>query len=307
MALQDRYDAALSIIREHNEAMGPLEGDNKPPGYIHPDVFLQNVKFAGGTSEDRLKGMSYEDILGCMPDGLTHIKPVAVAKDIAKAFRGKEEVPGADKGYVSAKRVERMQPRELIDAFDPEEPDNAVGKRLREGARGEPFIVYQDGGLRTIDAAATLSLYLEVKKGYDGRKTYQAAPGDVRPVYRVGDLPDDLVDENPLYRNRPLRPDGTCDQTGRSWEGVPTPVRQLVRLVIESGTSELNIDRANDLIDLAIDRDGRTKLVDRYQVAALRFNELERSGGLPRLKMPLKATAGRTGVLPPGRRVSLRD
>ena len=322
MALQDRYDAALSIIHEHNEAMKPhvnfdqADRDEKPLGFLDPDVFLMQIKMAGGTSEDRLKGMSFEDILAVMPEPVTKcgdkiaspVKPVAIAKDIAKVFRGKEDGQESGKKYVSAKRVERMSPRELIEAYDPGEPDNAVGKRLRDGSRGEPFIVYQEDGSRSVDIDITFMLYTEVKYGYDGRKTYSVGLGDVRSVYRIGHLPDDLVDENPLYRNRPLRPDGTCDQTGRSWDGVTTAIRQLVRLVVESGKVELNIDKANDLIDLAIDRDGKAKLAIRYQEAAVRFTELERSDSLPRLKMPLKTVSvQKRGSIPLGRRVNPRD
>lgn len=316
MALQDKYAAARTILDEHNQAMMPAQTsqdrDKKPAGYIDPDTFLSQLKMAGGTSEDRLKGMSFEDIMAIMPvpvplPGMEPVRPVALAKDIAKVFRGKDDAktPTGDgsRPYYSPKKVGAMSPQDLVAAFDPEEPDNAVAQRLKTGSNGNAFLVYTSPGSRTVDTANSLMLYLELRKGYTSRESLIVG-SEIRKVYRVGELPNDLVDENPLYRGRPLRPDNTCDQTSRSWEGVSTRVRQLVRLVVESGDVVVSIDNANALVDMAIDPHGWRKLSERYRKAALRFRELEEVGDLPKLRIPLKTSRG--GPLPVGTRVDPR-
>ena len=282
MSIQEMYDAALAVIKEHNSVIG--QGN---PGFIDPDKFLPCIKAAGGTTEDRLKSLSYEDILACMPsDGVT-VKPIAIAKDIAKIFRGKEDTK-AENRPVSAKKAEKMTLLELVQNYDPEE-DNLVSKRLKEVSRNEPFIVFASG--RIIDIDTTLKLLQEVKQGYEGRQNTDVN-GEPKEVYRVGGLPDNFVDENPLYRNRPLRPDGTCDQTGRSWNGVNMKVRQLIRLAIETDELTVSIEKAHDVLDLVMSDSPWNKLVGRYRKAAVEFKRLEGMGKLPMLKLVLKKDKG---------------
>ena len=65
-----------------------------------------------------------------------------------------------------------------------------------------------------------------------------------------GDKKKEMVDENPIYAGRPLRPDGTCDQLNRSWEGVPLAIRQIIHIAIND-TRELMVSHtaAHDLLD----------------------------------------------------------
>lgn len=286
MSIQEMYDAALAVINEHNSVIGQGK-----PGFIDPDKSLSSIKAAGGTTVDRLKSLSYEDILSCMPalynnDGVT-VKPIAIAKDIAKIFRGKEDAK-VENRPVSAKKAEKMTLLELVQNYDPEE-DNLVSKRLKEVSRNEPFIVFSSG--RTVDIDTTLKLLQEVKQGYEGRQNTDVN-GEPKEVYVVGGLPDNFVDENPLYRNRPLRPDGTCDQTGRSWNGVDMKVRQLIRLAIETDELTVSIEKAHDVLDLVMSDSPWNKLVGRYRKAAVEFKRLEGMGKLPMLKLVLKKDKG---------------
>jgi hypothetical protein len=145
---------------------------------------------------------------------------------------------------------------------------------------------------RTIDVDTTFKLLQEVKQGFDGRKDVDVN-GEIKEVHAVGALPDNFVDENPLYKNRPLRPDGMCDQTGRSWEGVPTAVRQFIRVAMSTGELEdINIDKAHAIIDMAVADNAITKLRSRYRKAAIEFDKLQNLGNLPKLKLMLKKGAG---------------
>lgn len=280
--LQDRFDAALALIGEHNEAIG-----ENNPGFIDSDKFLSVIKAAGGTSAERLNRFSYEDILECMPV-IGDIKPKMVAKDIANVFRGKKENVAEETVYnVSSKKAAKMTLRELIENFDPEDPNSSIGKRLRDISRGEKFIIFSMG--RLIDVENTKKLLEEVKKGFPGRNTFEL-DGMPQQVYRVGELPDNYADENPLFPGRPLRPDGTCDQLNRSWEGVAKEVRQLVRLALPeiNISGDGGIDRAHNILTMALESDAFKKLAQRYQKAALQFQQKEREGNLPLLLIRLQ-------------------
>ncbi len=288
MSIQEKFEAARSVVEQHNVVLG----GETAIGYVNPDNFINCIKLAGGTTEDRLKAMSYEDILHCLPTpanpaGGPPIKPVGLAKDIARIFRGKEDSTTTHEARpVSAKKADKMTLRELVEAYDPEESENPVGKRLKEISRGEKFIVFASG--RTLDVDSTSKLLQEVKGGYEGRDTLDVG-GEVKEVHRVGDLPDNFVEENPLYRNRPLRPDGTCDQTNRSWNGVPMNVRQLIRVAVDNGSlKDISFERVHDIMDLAMNADAFNKFAKRYPAAAVEFKKLADVGRLPALKLVLK-------------------
>jgi hypothetical protein len=227
-----------------------------------------------------------------------NIQPTALAKAIASVFRGNEDT--SKPRPVSTTRASMMTIEELVKSFDPEEYSNTIGKRLKEMSRGEPFIVYQTG--RIVDQDTTLKLLQEVKASYPGRERITVS-NEVKKVYRVGELPDAYADENPLYLGRALRPDGTCDQTGRSWDGVPLEVRQLVAVAVKLGDLDVSYENSHDLIDLVLRPDALSVLKQRYQRAAAEFTELQKTGNLPKLVVPMRTRISSHGPLSGGKKV----
>ena len=301
MSYQDKVDRALALIQEHNEAIG----EEKKSVHIDADKFIDCIKFSGGTSEDRLRSMSHEDILDCLPsfdlvqDHLRKVKPKALAKAIAGAWRDKIKEEGRP---VSSRKAERLTLPELIEAFDPEESDNPVAEILKKKSKGNAFIVFDTG--RQVNRTNTLKLLQELKEGYPPRKDIDV-DGKIKKVYKIGNLPDNFAEENPLYSGRPLRLDETCDQTGRSWSGIPLEVRQLIRLAVKSGEVEVSIDKAHDLLDVALQENAFDNLAKRYRNAAVKFDELEGTGDLPKLKVAL-GNAGNSHPFEGGRKVQFK-
>jgi hypothetical protein len=114
--------------------------------------------------------------------------------------------------------------------------------------------------------------------------------GVMKPLYRVGEKPDNLVDENPLYPGRALRPDGTCDQLNRSWAGVSLKIRQLAYLAVKETKEHLvGTISAHDTLDhaLALSTQAWEWLSSRYPKAAMLYAEKEKQGTLPTLKIEL--------------------
>jgi hypothetical protein len=284
MSYNDRIEAALVAINQHNDAFGAGN-----PGFIIPEDFIQCIKISGGTSEERLADFSYEDLLNCMPS-VNGVKPVVLAKQIAKIFRQKDkEVEVDEKRPISNKKADKMLPMELVQAFDPEDYDNPVGKRLKSLSKGQKFIVYESG--RNVDVNTTFKILSEIKQGFPGREDVDVN-GQVKKVYALGELPDNYADENPIYYNRPLRPDGTCDQLSRSWEGVDLAIRQFIRVAIDEGELEINHEKAHDVLDSALQPNALQKLRQRYRKSALVFDELAKTGKLPTLKILLGNVSG---------------
>lgn len=291
MDTKELFEAAQALIAAHNEA---FSGPNDP-GFVDEAKFLTKIKLVGATTPERLKALSWEDILKFLPS-FEGIQPIFLAKDIAKVWRGGSDTAPVVRP-VSSKKADKMTLEELVAAFDPEEPTNAVGERLSKMSKGQPFLVYSTG--RQVDVERSVVLLKELKGGYAARTHFEG-----KKVYAIGNIPDNYANENPLYPGRPLRPDDSCDQLNRSWAGVSKIVRQFVRFALdyEDGIEPSGPggrDRAWDVIDTALLPDAIQRFRSKYPEIAIEFDEAERKGELPNLLIPLgqpvspaKETAG---------------
>lgn len=238
MSYIDKLESARTLLLEHNTNLG--EGEE---GKVDIDKFFSKLKAAGGTTESSLSECTWEDLEDC---GL----PKILARKIANLFRKKEFANNNSSAeYIGPKKVERMALGDIVAHFDPEDISNAVARRLKEVVGSNPFIVFKSG--RMVDVDTTKKLLLELKAGYPPVTTVKV-DGEIKKVYKLGELPENYAEENPLYPGRPLR-NGECDQTGRSWTGVPMSVRQLLRLVLNMEYRKgLTIDNTHNLIQLAV-------------------------------------------------------
>lgn len=299
---EDKISQAVALLEEHNKVVG-----TDSPGRIEITKFIQMVKATGGSNEDRLAAFSHEDITDCLTTSIVDLKqfpvqPRVLVKEIAKIFRGKDS---PDSGYkvenlgqgitaVTTKKTSDLSLQELIERFDPTDVSSKIGNRLKSISGGQKFIVFLSGQI--IDIPSTIKLLQEVKQGFTGREDIEVN-GVIKKVYAIGQLPDNYADENPLYPDRPLRPDGTCDQTGRSWEGVNLRVRQLIYLA-NTETNELSvtvpngIQVANDILNIALAPDAEKQLRTRFRKSSLKFDTLESTGSLPTLKITLAGNDG---------------
>lgn len=282
MGYEEKIARVRAIIVAHNDTFaqaveGGHEVDLKPMVDI-PD-FLKALQRAGGTSDDGLKACSWEDLEGM---GL----PRLLARQVAKVFR--EDDANAKPQVITDKVALGMTPSQLLAAYDPRDADNAVGKRLAVLAKGKRCVVIKDDG--SVDVDASVKLLREIRDDEPEREFVGAPP---RKTYRIGERPVEMADENPIYRGRALRRDGTCDQTNRSWDGVSYEVRALLHLAVYE-TQEVavrTLDDAHDLMDRAIGEGAEAKLRERYPRASVRFDELKAQGNLPKLKVPRGASA----------------
>lgn len=276
MTYDQKIEQATSLLSSYDEAIKNLPG----AAAVAIESFFAKLKLAGGTTDEGLRSASFEDLEGM---GL----PRLLARQVAKIFR--EDGAPEKVEPITPKRALGMTPAQLFAVYGVRDAENAVGKRLAELAKGKRCVVFKDDG--GVDADACVKLLDEIRDGETEREHYGSPP---RKTYRIGERPAEMADENPIYRGRALRRDGTCDQTNRSWDGVPHEVRCLIYLALhETGEAAVrSLDEANDLIDRAIQPEASAKLRSRYPKASVRFDELAEQGNLPKLKVPRGATSG---------------
>ena len=309
MLYEKMWEAALAVIKTHNTAVG-VGADNTPnQGFVDPQQFKTCITVMGGMDAQSLNGISYEQILPCLPNVQTPngtIKPMVLAQRIAQTWRQMYKAEGGpvtddEKRPVSCKKADRMTPRELVESFDPTEDSSPVARRLAAMSKGEPFIVFESG--RKVDVETTLKLLLEIKdSGMKGRPNYEVG-GKIKRTYKVGQLPNNEVDENPLYPGRPLRPDGTCDQTQRSWEGVPLEFRQLVYMAVGTGELVVTLENAHNILDIVLGTNAEKTLRQRYRQAAMQFDESPKDRPDLRIRLNEESVGGSNGPFDNGKKV----
>lgn len=283
MSYQQRLESALALVSEHNSAVG--QGN---PGCVDGEKFVANLKALGATSENDLNDLTWEQVLKCL--NLAIATPAAIepqklaqkccAVGVFRDEKAAEVTPVPGTVVVSDKKAAKMTLRQLVENFDPEEPDNAVGKRLASIAKGRPFIVYKEG--RTVHVDATFAQIAALKQGHPPMDVAMVEGLPVR-VYCLGELPENKAEENPLYPGRPLRPDGTCDQTLRSYNGVPKEVRQLLKFACLTGARKggldiNNVGDANNWIDVAVGTEPMKKLRERFAKIVPAFEKAVKDG-----------------------------
>ncbi len=282
MSYEDKIQSARELIDSHNSSENLPE--NKK---IDFEEFLKYLQSDGGTTEAALKMCSWEDLVGYWPGKL----PRLLSRMIAEVFRKSSEEKDKEgtSWAVSPRKAEKLTPAQLVVAFDPNEADSHVGARLKTLSNNQPFLVFTSDG--SVDTVSSVILLDEIRKGWKPREFYEDG-GIVTGVYAVGDGPSRLADQNPLWTQEILRPDGTCSQTGRSWKPVQLVVRQIIFLARQK-TSEIvinSVQDAHNIIDMAISDNADTKLCQRCPKASKLFEELRQTGSIPSLRVPLNGS-----------------
>lgn len=276
MSYDSKIAQVKSLIDTHNSNV-----DDSSEAKVDFDKFMGNLRKLGGTSEHTLKSVSWEDLQSC---GL----PVILARTASKIFRQEEDGNGSKSGWVSPKMVQQMSIRDLLERYDPSESDTSVAKRLSSISKGKKCIVFNNNGKVVIEASA--QLIEDIKQGLPSMDTY-VVDGVPTLVYEIGRKPDQFFDENPIFPGRVLRSGQICDQTNRSWDGVPLIIRQLLWVAV-SKTGELRINGAPDAHDVmdkvVVDKVWDEKVLrTRFIKASLAYDELVKTNQVPMLKVSL--------------------
>tara|TARA_Y100000310_G_scaffold339480_1_gene432265 strand:- start:10295 stop:11179 length:885 start_codon:yes stop_codon:yes gene_type:complete len=273
MSYDDKIRRARELVEGHNSN---VEDADK----VDIDQFLDKLRKAGGTNEGALRVCSFE-ALGRM--GMPELLAQQIAKNI---FRGDSDTSSGVSSYVGPKKLAAMSIKDLLERYDPKDDDSPVAKKLSSLAKKSTFIVFNDDG--SLDKAASEKLLNELRETGVARSIYVADGMSPREVFKVGDKPNTFAEKNPLYKGRLLYPDGTCDQTNRSWKGVPLEVKQLIYLAtrVTHEITDLTKLAAETYIDKAVDPGQQSGLHNLLQQASIELKRLHALGEAPTLKVP---------------------
>jgi hypothetical protein len=276
MSYQDKLAQIRTLVDSYNTA---IEEDD---GRIDFDAFLKKLKKKGVIDEATLAYAKFELFEDC---GLPRIQ----SEMAATISRASSAPNGTDKQYISAKKAERMNVRELVEAYDPKDTlGSAVTTRLKAITEGRKVVGFNTD--QSVNVAATVALINEKIDGMKPRETYEV-DGKPQPLFAIGERRGDFLDENPIFAGEALRPDGTCQHTDRSWQGVLLPLRQLIYIAFHVTHEAPQVDEENmhwvlDYIESTRER-AESMLRKRWKKASVYLDEKIAEGQPPLLRIRL--------------------
>lgn len=269
MTLNSKLAGARAILEAHN---------SKSTRPVDVEAFFTNLTDMGGSSEDTLSAASWEDLEACGA-------PRILARRIATLFRGEQPQGTSTIQKVIVedndpeKLAKAMTPTQLLDAYDPKQLKTPVAERLKFHSEGKKFIVFKDDG--TIDKETSLKLLSELDD-HGEMTTFVGPDGDVRPTYAVGERPDQVTNEHPLFPGVALR--HGVSAIGCDWNKVNWKTKKTLYLAVTE-TSEIDMSKMHeiDVYNLAT-----TGMIDRRCIEAAKlYKEREALENLPSLRIRL--------------------
>jgi hypothetical protein len=243
-----------------------------------------------------LGGISDELIAELTVDDLSSFLPVLVARRVLKLVGNNvdplqtRQIVVMDDNPVSM--AARLKPEELVAEYDPNDPTNPFGERLKSLSKGHPFLVFKPGQ-NSHDIPASARLLRELLDNYPPRKA-TIVDGMLTELYSVGNRPARYADENPAFHGNMLRPDGTSDAYV-NWSVLPLKVRQLVWIAVSLGeiSNRKEVDTFSD-----VNGKSEAELAQRFPRATLEYTRLEGMQSLPSLKIPLVGAPPKEAIAP---------
>jgi len=177
---------------------------------------------------------------------------------------------------------------ELLRNYLPGKPSDPITVALKKRFGDRPFIAFHDDG--TVAVEETLNFINDFEQGLVTEGvTATLVDGRLVTLYPAGVLPNEMVDEDPMFPGKPLR-GGYSTVNHRNWNNVQPNCRKFIRIVVERGEIDTNNTEAVlRLIERATNpNDDTSNLANAYPEADLNFRQLKQRDELPKLRVSLR-------------------
>jgi len=185
-------------------------------------------------------------------------------------------------------KLSNIPSEQLLEDYQPDRPEHPITLALKKRFGDRRVIVFKPD-TREVDIEATANYITDLDQGY-AEEDFAESEGEMVRVYKVGEVPDEVVSEDPLFPGIPLRRNrSTANRI--DWGPFELEIRQFVRLALEAG--EVDPDSRPEMRTLIADaREGLDNLKKLYPEVAVTYREAKKVGKLPSLVMTMKqATA----------------
>jgi hypothetical protein len=180
-------------------------------------------------------------------------------------------------------KTARLQ--DLVADYDLNEPDDPVGQELkRRFGEAKVIVLVPESETPVVAIAETLDLMADHKDGRTAQSETMV-DGVLVETYAVGEKPNVILDEDPLFRGEALRRNGRSNREPRlDWSTVSQEARQFARIAVEIGAIEPTSRRdSKDIHTFA--SQGIKALSEEFLDVGLEFRRRKHADDLPKLKV----------------------
>ncbi len=306
--------AIEALLKKHNKKKGVKQVD--------VDAVLGKIAEEVGTSLASLRKLARQDFIdfGCPRATADDIVALAAATaPKAKAPKAKDDGsepteatqkavaaaagfggPTAIRMVTGADAAMEMSVVDLVNAYDPNNPDNYIGAALRSRSGGKPFLIWSKNDGTQLDRAESAAYLQDIIDDVPvldfvtvGGESYEPMPVGVRP--------NQIFDENPVYPGEILRKGNVCGTTNANWAGIGLTERQFVRVLVNRRDFTVTTPRdVHQLVAQLKTETGLDELKGMYPAAAAAFRQmLDEERPALKVRRSRSANAPRTGSSSP--------
>jgi hypothetical protein len=170
-----------------------------------------------------------------------------------------------------------------LEDYDPKRTDNPITAVLKERFGNSKVIVFKPDSSE-VDIEATANYIADLEQGF-GEEELVESEGEMVKLYKVGQIPDQVVAEDPIFIGAPLKRDRSI--IGRyNWADVDLESRQFIRLAVEE--REIDPEDRRDVREvLKIASEGVKALKEEFPEVSVIFREKKNLNKLPSLTMTM--------------------
>jgi len=207
------------------------------------------------------------------------IKFLRGPKDSTKATEMDTAMVALQSKYGFRMRMQDLGMEELLPYYKPTKK-NRIYETLVKKFGSKPVIAFKPDTTE-VAIEETLDYIADIQNGLP-EETAIDVNGELVKLYAVGKIPNQVVDEDPLFEGSPLKR-GRSIVNRFNWSSVPIEVRQLFRILVDRDDINPN-DRVNvaQLIKQTIN-----ELKELFPEAFMEYKELKVKEDLPKLVLSI--------------------
>jgi len=224
--------------------------------------------------------------------------PIAKLRMAMKSLRGPKDSDKTDTidpesvrlqhKYGIKMRLSNVDSVKLIEDYNPDKPTHPITIELKKRFEDKHVIAFKPDS-KVVDVEATANYIADVEQGYVEEETIEV-DGILVRLYCIGEIPNQLIDEDPLFPGKPLKR-GRSVVNRINWSNIDEDTRRLCRIIVEEGS--IDEDSRSEVRELAkLASEGLKAVGEVYPEAYLEYRERKEKDDLPKLRLTLQEANG---------------
>jgi len=194
-------------------------------------------------------------------------------------------------------RLEDLGVDELLPYYNPLKK-NRVHKVLKDMFKDKKVIAFKPD-TKEVAIDETANYMTDLNDGLPEEDSIEV-DGELVRLYEVGQVPNQMIDEDPLFEGQPLKRNRSIINRV-NWSGIAVDARQFFRILVIRGDLNPNdriaVRQAIELLEKGTKASPWGELKKVFSEAYLEYKELAAKGELPKLILTLEEISGTNGPI----------